>query len=69
MPIRHFPHHHEKKETMPTYEFWCDTCQKTVTLGLRLEAFEKKDDRCPECRSIDLKQLISTFQTKTSRKR
>ena len=36
---------------MPTYEFRCETCQKTVTLVLSLEAFEEKDYRCPDCRS------------------
>lgn len=53
---------------MPTYEFRCDACSKSFTLVLTLEALEKKDYACPHCRSTDLKQQISTFQTKTSRK-
>ena len=68
MLVGRFPRYQVEEETMPTYEFWCDACQKSITLVLRLEDFEKKNYTCPECRSPKLKQQISTFQTKTSRK-
>lgn len=53
---------------MPTYEFRCNACKKTATLVLTLEALEKRNYACPHCRSKDMKQQISSFQTKTSRK-
>jgi putative FmdB family regulatory protein len=53
---------------MPSYEFYCKKCKKTVTLQLRLAEYEKGNYRCPECNGRELKKQISSFQTKTSRK-
>jgi putative FmdB family regulatory protein len=53
---------------MPTYEFVCEKCKKRFTLHLRLAEYEKGGFTCPKCKSRKLKQQISTFQTKTSRK-
>jgi putative FmdB family regulatory protein len=54
--------------SMPTYEFVCEKCKKTVTLTLKLSEYEKKNYRCPHCKSKKLTQQISGFQTITSKK-
>ena len=53
---------------MPTYEFHCPKCKEDFSLTLRLKEYEEKDYRCPKCGEKKLKQLVSTFMTKTSRK-
>ena len=53
---------------MPTYEFTCEKCNKMFTLVIRLAEYEKGGFKCPECNSQQVRQQISTFQTKTSRK-
>jgi putative FmdB family regulatory protein len=53
---------------MPTYEFICEKFNKPFTLTLSLSEYEKKQFCCPECKSTELKQQITTFQTKTSKK-
>ncbi len=53
---------------MPTYEFFCEKCQKEFVLFLRLSEFEKGDYTCPKCKGTSIKKLISSFQTKTSKK-
>jgi putative FmdB family regulatory protein len=53
---------------MPTYEFYCEKCKKTFTLILSISEYEKKKYSCPECKSKNLKQQISSFQTVTSKK-
>ena len=54
--------------TMPTYEFMCQKCEKPFTLVMSISEYEKKNLRCPECKSKRVKQQISHFQTKTSKK-
>ncbi len=53
---------------MPTYEFTCEKCNKSFTLMLSIAEYEKKGFRCPKCLSTKVKQQITSFQTKTSRK-
>jgi putative FmdB family regulatory protein len=53
---------------MPSYEFICEKCEKQFLLYLSLAEYEKKQYACPKCKSRKVKQQISTFQTKTSRK-
>jgi len=57
-----------REEVMPTYEFYCTKCKKTVPLLLSLREFEKKKYKCPSCGQKSLKQEITHFQTKTSKK-
>jgi len=57
-----------KEENMPFYEFFCEKCKKQFSLKLSLKDYEKKKYTCPKCKSRKVKQQISTFQTKTSRK-
>ncbi|MBC8417735.1 MAG: zinc ribbon domain-containing protein [Proteobacteria bacterium] len=53
---------------MPTYEFKCLKCEKPFTMILSISEYEKKKFRCPKCKSSKVKQQITPFQTKTSRK-
>ncbi|SPD72048.1 putative regulatory protein (CxxC_CxxC_SSSS) [uncultured Desulfobacterium sp.] len=53
---------------MPTYEFKCDKCGNSYTLLLTLAEYEKKNFRCPKCKSKNVKQQISSFQTITAKK-
>jgi len=57
-----------RKEKMPTYEFVCKKCKKEFTLVLRLKEYEKGGFSCPKCKSKEVEQKISVFQTKTSKK-
>jgi putative FmdB family regulatory protein len=53
---------------MPLYEFFCDKCQKEVSLTLSMSEREKGAAKCPQCGSGDLRPLVGTFFSKTSRK-
>jgi putative FmdB family regulatory protein len=53
---------------MPTYEFVCEKCKEPFTLIISISEYGKKDFQCPKCESRDVKQQITTFQTKTSKK-
>lgn len=53
---------------MPTYEFVCEQCNKTFTLTMGVSEYEKKKIHCPKCKGKKTKQLISSFQTVTSKK-
>lgn len=53
---------------MPIYEFLCTICQKEVSLRLAVKELEAGDLKCPGCGKTALQQLITAFQTKTSKK-
>lgn len=53
---------------MPTYEFVCEKCKKPFTLILSISEYIKGKTKCPKCKGGKVKQQISSFQTKTSRK-
>jgi len=53
---------------MPTYEYLCENCQKEFSMILSFSEHEKGDIFCPECKSKQVKQLISTFVAQTSKK-
>lgn len=53
---------------MPVYEFACDKCQNEFTLTMTVSEYEKKKFRCPKCKSTKVRQLVSSFQTITSKK-
>ena len=57
-----------KGGAMPLYEFYCEKCEKSYTLQLRLTEFEKENYQCPKCKNRKIKKQISTFQIKTSKK-
>ena len=53
---------------MPTYEFYCEKCDEEFSIILSIRQYEKKKVNCPKCNGKQLKQLISSFQTITSKK-
>lgn len=53
---------------MPIYEFVCGKCRKKFSLTMSISEYEKKKAACPKCKSSDVKQQISSFQTVTSKK-
>ena len=53
---------------MPTYEYICEKCKKPFSLIMRIAEYEKKKIRCPKCKSVRVKQQITSFQAITSKK-
>jgi putative FmdB family regulatory protein len=53
---------------MPTYEYECKDCKKKFSLILSIVEHGKAKAACPKCKGKKVKQVISTFITKTSRK-
>ena len=53
---------------MPHYEFYCEACRKEVSLTLSIGERERGDFKCPGCGGKDLRPLMGTFFSKTSRK-
>ena len=53
---------------MPLYEFFCDKCQKEVSLTLTMSQRQAGAAACPHCGTRDLRPLVGTFFSKTSRK-
>ncbi len=53
---------------MPNYEFFCEKCNKEVTLTLSMRERDRGDYKCPGCGGKALQPLMGTFFSKTSRK-
>jgi len=53
---------------MPVYDFTCEKCNKGFTLTMSISEYEKKNFKCPKCKSVKVRQQITPFQTKTSKK-
>jgi putative FmdB family regulatory protein len=53
---------------MPTYEYECKDCKKKFTVILSISEHGKTKASCPKCKGKKVKQIISAFMTKTSRK-
>jgi putative FmdB family regulatory protein len=53
---------------MPQYEYFCDRCNKEVTLAMSMSEHGKGSAACPECGGGGLRPLVGTFFSKTSRK-
>lgn len=53
---------------MPTYDYVCKKCKKPFTMTLTLDEYEQGKVKCPHCGSGSLKQQVTSFMTKTSRK-
>jgi putative FmdB family regulatory protein len=53
---------------MPTYEYECQDCKKKFSLISSITEHTATKATCPKCKSKKVKQVISTFITKTSRK-
>ena len=53
---------------MPTYEYRCDGCKREFSTIQSIREHEKIKVTCPKCKSKKVKQQISIFTAKTSRK-
>ena len=53
---------------MPTYEYLCPKCKKKFTVILSISGHDARKAKCPKCGGKKVEQLITSFQTKTSRK-
>ncbi|PKN34799.1 MAG: zinc ribbon domain-containing protein [Deltaproteobacteria bacterium HGW-Deltaproteobacteria-19] len=53
---------------MPTYDYQCQDCGKKFTLNMSISEHGKAKVACPKCKGRKVKQMISLFTAKTSRK-
>jgi len=57
---------------MPTYEFFCHSCEKPFVRAYSFEQYEhdkkRKKIKCPHCGSARIERQISAFEAKTSKK-
>jgi len=54
---------------MPTYEYRCETCKHTFSVVQTIAEHDRGGAACPKCKKKkDVRQLVSSFLTKTSRK-
>ena len=53
---------------MPTYEYLCGKCGHGFTVIMNLRELESGKVACPKCNSPEVKQQLTHFLTKTSRK-
>jgi putative FmdB family regulatory protein len=53
---------------MPTYDYQCLACRKNFSVKLSIAEHGKQKMNCPKCKSRKVKQQISLFIAKTSRK-
>lgn len=65
---RHEPDDRQGGLLMPHYEFYCEKCRKEVSLILAIGQRERGEYKCPDCGGKQLKPLMGTFFSQTSRK-
>ena len=53
---------------MPVYEYFCDTCQREVTVPMTMSEHDKGAPSCPQCGGKSMRAQVGTFFSKTSRK-
>jgi putative FmdB family regulatory protein len=53
---------------MPTYEYRCVKCKELFTVVMSISEYEKAKVSCPKCGKGKVKQQVTAFQTKTSKK-
>ncbi len=53
---------------MPLYEYFCQTCQKEVTIPMTISEHDRGSAACPQCQGRDLRPLVGTFFAQTSKK-
>lgn len=53
---------------MPLYEYFCQQCQREVTISMSISQHDKGEASCPQCGERRLQPLVGTFFAKTSRK-
>jgi len=53
---------------MPLYEYYCEKCQREVTVPMSISEHDKGAAACPQCGGRDMRQLVSTVFAQTARK-
>jgi putative FmdB family regulatory protein len=53
---------------MPTYDFQCEKCNHEFSRVQSISGHEKQKVTCPKCKGKKVKQLMTAFTAKTSRK-
>jgi len=53
---------------MPVYEYYCDKCEREVTITLSIREHDKGSIKCPKCGGKALRPLLSAFMSQTSKK-
>ncbi|MBI4643085.1 MAG: zinc ribbon domain-containing protein [Deltaproteobacteria bacterium] len=53
---------------MPTYEYLCSQCGHEFTRIMSFSEYEAGKVTCPKCNSTEVKQQMTAFISKTSRK-
>jgi putative FmdB family regulatory protein len=53
---------------MPTYEYQCEKCGKRFSVKQSIAEHGNVKVLCPKCKNRNVRQLITAFTAKTSRK-
>ena len=53
---------------MPLYEYYCEKCHGEVTITMTISQHDKGGAACPKCGGTQLRPLMGTIFTQTSRK-
>jgi putative FmdB family regulatory protein len=53
---------------MPLYEYFCEKCEREVTVPMSMSEHDKGAPACPQCGGRQMRPLVATFFSKTSRK-
>ncbi len=53
---------------MPLYEYRCEKCEKDVTITMTISEHDRAKAACPQCGGTQMRPLVSTIFTQTSRK-
>ena len=53
---------------MPLYEYFCERCQREITVGLSMSERDRGAARCPHCGGTELRPLVRTVFAQTARK-
>jgi putative FmdB family regulatory protein len=61
------PVERREEEAMPLYEYFCEACQKEVAVTQSISQ-HASGAACPECGGRNMRPLVGTFFSKTSRK-
>ena len=53
---------------MPLYEYFCEGCQREVTIPMTMSEHARGTPPCPQCGGTSMRPLVGAFFSKTSRK-
>lgn len=53
---------------MPAYEYVCDRCQKAFLAVMSVKEHDEHTVRCPACGATQVRQLLTSFIARTSKK-